>query len=546
MRLDRTTMLMLGVILLATFIAYVPTLSNGFVNLDDDKYILNNSLIQSFSLGKLFSTFVVGNYHPLTMLSYTFEQALFGQSAAGYHFVSLLLHLANTVFVMAVILELSGNTTVALIATLLFAMHPVHVESIAWASERKDLLYTAFFLGSLLTYMRFMQGGEKRLYTWSIVLFLCALLSKAMAASLPLVLLLVDYYHGRTIDRKVITWKLPYVALAIIFGIVAISAQRSLNALHNLAEYSTMQRLIFANYAIVNYLIQLLAPLRLSAYYPYPVSPGVTLPASYFAFPLIVITMIVAAIVVARKTRLWVFVVGFFLSTVALVLQVLPVGDAVMADRYMYIPSIAFCFGLAMVINGLMNQKPQLAIGVASVVALLYGVQTYSRSHVWRDSLTLWNDVIEQTQSWALAYNNRGVVYMNEGKTNEAYADFSKAVELRSTYPDAYNNRGMVLQSTTRYEEMRRDFNKAIELRPDFFEAWVNRGSLSQLQKRHADAVANFDKAISLQPDHPILYCSRGLSLIELGRKAEACSDFSSASSMGFRAADDLLVKYCR
>src|SRR5262249_33986937 len=136
MRLDRTTMLMLGVILLSTFIAYVPTLSNGFVNLDDDKYILNNSLIQSFSLGKLFSTFVVGNYHPLTMLSYTFEQALFGQSAAGYHFVSLLLHLANTVFVMAVILELSGNTTVALIATLLFAMHPVHVESIAWASER--------------------------------------------------------------------------------------------------------------------------------------------------------------------------------------------------------------------------------------------------------------------------------------------------------------------------------------------------------------------------------------------------------------------------
>src|ERR1043165_8996109 len=187
-KMERSYLFQLFIIILISLIAFFPVLHNGFVNLDDDRYILNNPSLFSINLKDIFSRYVEGNYHPLTMLTYAIEYQLFGLNAQGYHVVNLLLHLLNVILVFYAVLYLSNKTIVALVAAMLFGIHPLHVESVAWASELKDLLYTFFFLASANYYMRFLADQNKKQYTYSIILFLFSLLSKAMAASLPLVL----------------------------------------------------------------------------------------------------------------------------------------------------------------------------------------------------------------------------------------------------------------------------------------------------------------------------------------------------------------------
>ena len=235
----------ISLVLLLTFILYRSGLQNGFVNWDDDKYIIDNPLIRSLDIGALFSGYVMGNYHPLTMLVYAIEYQLFGIDPTGYHVVNMLLHLLNTFLVFLAIIRLSKNNLAGLVAALFFGIHPMHVESVVWASELKDLLYTAFFLGSWIFYMRYIDAPEKRKYYYiALLLFLAALLSKAMAVSLLPVLFLTDYFRGRKISRPVIVEKFPWILLSIIFGIVAVLAQQSLGATES-TVFPFWQRIFF-------------------------------------------------------------------------------------------------------------------------------------------------------------------------------------------------------------------------------------------------------------------------------------------------------------
>src|ERR1043165_1538299 len=214
----------LFIIVLISFIAFLPVFHNGFVNLDDDKYIRDNPMLAVFNLKEIFSRYVEGNYHPLTMLTYSIEYQLFGLNAQGYHAVNLLLHLLNVILVFYAILYLSNKTEIALVASLLFGIHPLHVESVAWASELKDLLYTFFFLASYICYLRYIKEPKSKFYFYCLLLFLLSLLSKAMAVSLPLILLLTDYFKGRKLNVKTWLEKIPFFALSILFGIIAILA----------------------------------------------------------------------------------------------------------------------------------------------------------------------------------------------------------------------------------------------------------------------------------------------------------------------------------
>jgi hypothetical protein len=262
------------------------------VNWDDDKYIQNNPLITSIDLKVLFSTYVMGNYHPLTMLGYAIEYQFFGLNASGYHVINLLLHLANVVLVFYTVFYLSNKTIVALIACLFFGIHPVHVESVAWVSELKDLLYGFFFLASYIFYLKFVKDENKKFYFFSLLFFLCSLLSKGMAVSLPVVLLLTDYFKGRKITRQTVIEKLPFFLLAFIFGIVAVYAQKSLGATES-TVFPLPQRIIFAGYSFITYLIKLLIPLNLSSYYPYPIKVGDTIPAQYYFYLVAILGLVI-------------------------------------------------------------------------------------------------------------------------------------------------------------------------------------------------------------------------------------------------------------
>ena len=241
---QKVNIIYLLVILLISFLAYLPVLHNGFVNWDDDQYIQENWIIHTFNIKEIFTGYFMGNYHPLTMLVLAIEYKLFGIAPTGYHLINLLIHLLNIILVYKLIVLLSDKKYVALIACLLFGIHPIHVESVAWVSELKDLLYAFFFLLSIIYYLKFIKSGDKIFYFYSLLLFLPALLSKAMAASLPLAMLLIDYFMGRKINLKNFLEKIPFFIIALIFGVLAIFARR---------RQALLQMILFLHYHIELY-----------------------------------------------------------------------------------------------------------------------------------------------------------------------------------------------------------------------------------------------------------------------------------------------------
>jgi tetratricopeptide (TPR) repeat protein len=512
-----------------SLLAYIPSLQNGFV-WDDTKYIENNPLITTIDLKALFSEYVMGNYHPLTMLSYALEYQVFGLDAGGYHAVNLALHLFNVFLVYYLINLLSRQVFIALVAALFFGIHPLHVESVAWASELKDLLYTLFFLASLIFYVKYIDGGAKKYFLFSIGLFLCSLLSKGMAVSLPVVLLFIDYFRGRKFNRQLVLEKIPFFILAFIFGVVAVYAQQSSDSIQDIERFPFFYRIAFASYGFVMYLIKLILPFQLSAFYPYPIRAGESLPASYYIFPVLALLIVGAVVYAARFSRKPVFALGFFAATVFLVLQLLPVGDAIMADRYSYVPSVGIFYLMGEGLFWLWNKNNRtLSLALAGIASVFFFAQTYARTQVWKDGLSLWTDVIDRNPSVAVAYNNRGGTLMLEKRYEEALADYNKAIELRADFYDAYNNRGILLSDLQRKQEALADYNKAIQFDSSKAEVFNNRGLLLMELGRSREALVDFNKSIQLQPSYAQAYYNRGLLVSGEGNSSQAYQDYETA-----------------
>src|SRR4030095_1705332 len=425
----KVPLLGLAIIMGLTILIYLPVFNAGFAY-DDVNYIQKNPLIRSIDLNRIFTENVMGNYHPLTMLIFSIEYQFFGLDATGYHVVNLLLHLANILLVFYFILLLCNKPWVALVAALLFGIHPLHVESVAWISELKDLLYTSFFLGTLIFYLKYLNDAEKKYYFIALLLFLFSLLSKAMAASLPVVLLLIDYFKRRKIAGRVIVEKIPFFLLAVIFGVVAVFAQQISEAVQEISTYTFLQRIVFACYGFINYLWKLILPFNQSVFYPYPIKGGTALPSYYYLYPILLIA-IAALIIYSRKfSNKIFFAIAFFTVTIFLVLQLLPVGDAVMADRYSYIPSIGLFYLFGEAFNYLWNKRYKVpVIAILGLFALFFCVRTFQRTGVWKNDLTLFSDVIDKYPTVAIAYNNRGSFLWDEKKYDEALVDYNKAIE---------------------------------------------------------------------------------------------------------------------
>jgi tetratricopeptide (TPR) repeat protein len=517
------------IILLLSFLIYLPSFKGAFV-WDDNKYIENNPLITSIDLKALFSSYVMGNYHPITMLVYAIEYQFFGLNPMGYHIINLLIHVVNVLLVFYAVFYLSNNKIVALIACLFFGIHPMHVESVAWASELKDLLYTFFFLASYIFYLKFLENRNKPFYYFSLLLFLFSLFSKGMAVSLPVVLLITDYFkEGKITGRKVIE-KLPFFLLAITFGIIAVLAQKSSESIQDITRFAFSQRIVFACYGFITYLVKLIFPYQLSAFYPYPINSGESLPAYYYLYPLLLITLVGVIIYSLRFSKKVLFGIGLFAVTVFLVLQLLPVGDAVMADRYSYISSLGVFYLAGEGFQWLWSKnRKALSLIFASVFVIFFSVQTYARCHVWNNGVVLWSDVIEKYPTVAVAYNNRGGTLMLEKKYEEALSDYNKAIELRPNYYDAYNNRGLLLSDMNRINEALKDYNRAVEFGPNHFEVYNNRGLLLMEMNEYKEALADFNRAIALQPDYSQAYYNRGLLAMNEGRAEQALDDYAMA-----------------
>ena len=405
---DNKYRFILPIILILTALVFANSLTNDFVNnWDDDGYILKNEIIKHLNwenIKIIFSSFYKGNYHPLTTLSYAVEYSFFGLNPFPYHLTNYILHLFNIILVFIFLIRLSGKQWLAAVAALFFAVHPMHVESVAWISERKDLLYTFFFFLSLISYNTYFTKGKKDTHLiWSFVWFFLAVMSKSAAICLPFVLVLIDYYHQEKITWKTFVIKNPFFGLSLLFGVLAVLSQQSAGSVNIGPHYSMMDRLFFFSYASVYYIFQVFVPFSLSALHYYPIKTGNFLPYEYYLSMVALLLIVWGVIKSGRYKRILVFGLLFYFVTIVLVLQILPVGMAIVSERYAYVPYIGIFFIIGHLFSDLKDSTFSVKPGIFyafSFVLVLYTVLfvslSYERNKVWKNGITLFTDVIDK------------------------------------------------------------------------------------------------------------------------------------------------------
>ena len=413
----------LGIILLTTFLIYYKAITfNLLMVWDDPIYISHNDHIKDFSWGNvklLFTNYYVNNYHPLTMLFYAFEYKMGSGHTAIFHLSNILLHLINTYLVYVLIMRISSkNGFVAIITAAFFAVHPMHVESVAWVSELKDVLYTFFFLLSLIVYTDYLKSNNLIQLFAAGTFFILSCLSKSAAVILPLVLMLFDYYLGRKYSWKTFAEKLPFFAISIVFGMVAIQSQKG--AIQDMApSMSFIEHISIVSFSFVTYLYKAIIPTNLSAIYPYPIEIGKVLPMMYYLSILLIPSVLFFGLYSLRWGKDFVFSFLFFTLSIMLVLQVFPVGAATMADRYTYVPYIGVFYMIGKFFDHLSVRVNRNYILIfLSLSFFVFSSVSNTRIKKWKNDKTLFSDAKNKYQYCDVPYFIIGDYYLAKYKVS--------------------------------------------------------------------------------------------------------------------------------
>lgn len=495
-------------IFILTVITFSACFAFDFVNWDDNFYIYDNPFINTLSIDNLKAIFtqpVNGNYNPLPILMFAIEKSLFGLNPAAFHGINVAWHIVCTSLAYSLFKKLGLNTWASLFATALFAIHPLRVESVAWITERKDVVFGTFYIAALLSYLSYTKNNKTWVYSLTLILFILSLLSKIQAVSLPLSMLAIDYYINKPLNTlKIWINKVPFFALSMLFGLIGIYFLQQAETLDITKSFLFIQRLFFASYAISSYIFSFFVPVGLSACYPYPANG--TLPITYYLSMIILLALCYAVFYSLKYNKVLMFAFLFFIINIIFVLQIVGAGQGFIADRFTYIAYIGLFFALAYGFEKLKNYQPNLKIPLnimAISVILLFSILSYKRTKVWENSETLWSDVILKYKNIELPYNNRGMYYKEKGKIDKALADYNKALEIEPKYALAYNNRGNIYFAKSDLDKALNDYNKVIELSPNNAKAYNNVGAVKFKQNDYESALQNVNKALTIQKVYP-------------------------------------------
>lgn len=537
--------LLLIAVLLITLVVYIPSLSNDFiVNWDDGGYIHEHELVHKLSFDNFITifhpaTFYKGNYHPLTTFSYALEYAAVGEKPLLYHIVNLIFHLLNVALVFVFIRLISGRVLAAALVALLFGIHPMHVESVAWISERKDVLYAFFFFLALIQYHYYytQKDRKRKHYLLALLFFFLSLLSKSAAVALPLVMLVMDYFMKRRLNMKLILEKLPFFGLSLLFGIIAVLSQDEKGAIQDLTPmYGAFQRFLIVCDNIVVYMYKLFAPVQLAAMYPYPAADAKGMfPVMYYISPFIILVLAAVLVFTRKYGRSYIFGVLFFIASIILVLQIIPVGGASIAERYTYVPYTGLFFILAVLYDKgigsnrqkLKKLKPLLHIIVAAFV-IFCSVLTWQRIGKWKNGEVLFRDLARVFPNLPFTYNNLGYYYYHWFKNyDQAIVEFNTALGIDSSYYQAWANRGVVYNNTGNYVQAVSDFSKCLLLDPDNIDGLIGRANSLSAIGKFAEAMPDYNAYLKIKPDDGKAYLWRGTALYNMGSVDEAMNDFN-------------------
>ena len=552
-------------ILILSVLAFLPTFNNGFTNWDDIDQVTGNPDITRLSLHNLkfiFSSFYVGMYQPFSTFCFAVINSLFGIKAPAFHSFSLLLHLINIVLVFCMMKKLTNIKEIILGITFLFALTPLQTEAVAWVSATSTLLFSLFYLLSANFYLHFIKDkNRKGKYFLSLTFFVFSLLSKSAAMTLPLILLLFDYFLNSKISRKDLVTKIPFFILSIIFGVITIIARQKSGHIVDITKYyNFFDRIIFILYSLSFYVISVFLPFKMSAFHPYPVKTGNILPIFFYIIPFLLIAIIYFLIKIKKNKKEILFGFLFFLLTIIVMIELIPVGTQVVKERYVYISCIGIYFSFFTFIHPFFEKNKKIFLPGIIVISIVFGALTFIRTGTWKNSFSLWNDVIKKYPKCSAAYINRGNAYVLSNNYEQAINDFDNAIKFEPNAADAYTNRAVAKSKSGKIEEAIMDYDKAIAISPSDDKMYSERallklgimdltGALEDLNKaiekssnnekyfnqrgilygmagKFDAAVSDFSKAISLNPEFADAYSNRGYAKINLNKVSEAINDF--------------------
>jgi Tfp pilus assembly protein PilF len=517
-----------GILALA-FVAFLPVLDHEFVNWDDPLNITENPQLQVLSFKNFIDIFthnIIGGYNPLSIVTFFIEKMLFGNENLSrvIHVDNLLLHLATTYFVWKLAKQMGISIWASAMIALLFAVHPMRVESVAWATERKDVLFGVFYFAGLLHYVNFLQSGERKYAIWVFVLFVLSLFSKVQAVSFPLSLLALDYWLGRKMEWKRIIEKWHFWLGSLAMGAATVALLKMTKTIggETSLHFSFVERLLIASQSFCVYIAKMFYPYAMAALYPYPAQISGW---SFWLAPLGVLAAFGLGIWAFRRgNRALVFGLAFFFVNFIFVSQIIGAGQGYLADRFTYVGyfggfvSVVLLLEQAFILGGGYFLKIGMGLYVCFCV-----ITTYNQSLTWRNPETLWTNALAY-QSSITPYLNRGLYLREKKQFPKALEDFKKAIALQpsaglynslgKTYFDMHNNEGAI-----------ENYEKALKMDTLKADIWINLASLKGKLGKMDEALELVNKGLAIESDNKEGFLTRSLIHQTLGKYAEALKD---------------------
>jgi tetratricopeptide (TPR) repeat protein len=572
-------------LVVAIIVTYVPIIHFDFVGYDDELYVTENSQVQEGftheSLKWAFTTFHSANWHPLTWLSHMLDCELYGLNSAGHHWTNVEFHIANTLLLFFILFIMTGALWKSAFVAALFALHPLHVESVAWVSERKDVLSTFFGFLMIGAYYCYIKAPDFKNYLLVIIFLSLGLMAKPMIVTFPFLLLLLDFWPlkrfqfenirlsqagGKTYcyfkgSSRLILEKIPLLIPVVFSCILTFLAQKSEGAVKALGALSLTTRMATAFVSYVKYVLKAIWPSNLAVFYPYP---GNTLPAwQIFGAALLIATACFLAILTSKKYSYVAVGLFWYLGTLVPVIGLVQVGDQAMADRYTYIPLIGLFIIVAWGISNLFKkcQYRKIFLGVSAMI--MFSALVVTTSHqlgYWKNGITLFENTVKVTENNYLAHNNLGTAYgpvdldkaiyhykaalniktdyvvahynlgnilVEKGNIDEAIVHYLEAVRIKPEYAEAQNNLGTALYIKKDYEGAVSHFAKALKINPQDTGAHNNLANVLFIQGKSDEAVLHYKKAIRINPEHEKAHYNLGNIMLKQGRLKKAFTHFA-------------------
>jgi protein O-mannosyl-transferase len=532
-----------------TLVFYNPIVHDGFVVLDDVPYIISNPPVRAgltwATVKWSFTTFHCGNWHPLTWLSHALDCQVFGLNPAGHHYVSLLFHAANAVLLFLLLEEATALTWPSLLVAALFASHPVNVESVAWAAERKNVLSMFFFLLAMWAYGRYARRGGVGRYATVALCFVLGLMAKPQVITLPFVLLLWDYWplqrmfakaDSARVDGRSLTFlvaeKVPLFAVALAGAVVTMAAQRSGGSVRTFAQVSLLARLENALVSYARYLANLLWPRHLAPLYPHP---GSSIPVSQIGLSAAVLLGLTAVVLRWRQRRYLAVGWFWFLGVLVPMIGIVTVGEQAMADRYLYVPIIGSLISLVWAAWEISEEKRISKLRLAALAAVIVtalGGLSYHQLGYWRNGETLWRYTLTVTQANYMAHDNLAMVLDKQGRVEEAIPEF-EAAEALHRYPlPQVLSMGIYLQRYGHVPDALDMYQKVLSRSTDpqlRARAWSQIGSANAQVKNYDQAKLSYENALQLNPMDPSALVGSGMLAERNGNSGEAAAQLARA-----------------